>query len=139
MEQPITMTVRLPPNYNPSDAEEFMNPMQVEYFRERLEKARADLQRELDAVPRAEADEGSRAGDQADHASAGEEREFERLNRERVSILLRQTEQAIVRLENGTYGYCADTGEPIGLKRLMAQPSTSLSLEAQEERERRAG
>jgi len=132
------MTVRLPANYHPSDTEEFMNPMQVEYFRERLETARADLHRELDAVPRAESDEGSRQGDQADHAGAGEEREFELLNRERVRILLRQTEQALVRLENGTFGYCADTGEPIGLKRLIAQPATSLSLEAQLERERPA-
>lgn len=132
------MTVRLPTNYQPSDAEEFMSPAQIEYFRERLDQARTDLQRELEAAPRAEPDEGSREGDQADHASAGEEREFEILNRERIRILLRQTEVALARLENGTFGYCEHTGEPIGLKRLMAQPTTSLSLEAQQERERRA-
>ena len=54
-------------------------------------------------------------------------------------MLLRQTERALARLESGTYGYCADTGEPIDLKRLMAQPATSLSLAAQEARERRGG
>ncbi len=132
------MTEQRPANDHPSDTETFMNPARIAYFRERLERARAELRRELDAVPRAEPDEATRDGDQADHASAGEAREFEILNRERVRILLRQTEQALARLENGTFGYCEDTGEPIGLKRLMAQPTTSLSLEAQRERERRA-
>jgi DnaK suppressor protein len=61
------------------------------------------------------------------------------LNRERVKMMLGQTEQALVRLDNGTFGYCVDTGEPIGLKRLIAQPATALSLAAQEERERRGG
>ena len=78
-------------------------------------------------------------GDQTDHASAGSEREFEIQNRERIQMLLRQTERAVARLENGTYGYCEITGEPIGLKRLIAQPTTSLSLAAQEARERRGG
>ena len=114
-----------------------MNPKQVEYFRQRLEGARTDLQKELDAMPLREADDLGREGDQTDHASADSEREFEIRNRERVQMLLRQTEQALARLENGTYGYCADTGEPIDLKRLMAQPATSLSLAAQQARERR--
>ena len=60
-------------------------------------------------------------------------------NRERIQILLRQTERALLKLENGTYGYCEDTGEPIDLKRLMAQPATSLSLAAQQAREGRTG
>jgi DnaK suppressor protein len=133
------MTVELPANYQPSVTEEFMNPMQLEYFRQRLEQLRSDLLRELAAIPPVDTDESSREGDQADHASAGTEREFETLNRERVQILLRQTGQALVRLENGTFGYCEDTGEPIDLKRLVAQPATSLSIEAQQARERRAG
>jgi DnaK suppressor protein len=70
---------------------------------------------------------------------AGSEREFEIHNRERIQMLLRQTERAIARLENGIYGYCEVTGEPIALKRLIAQPTTSLSLAAQEARERRGG
>lgn len=116
-----------------------MHPLQVAYFREKLLRARDDLRAELDAVPHVEPDEAARDGDQADHASADTEREFDTLNRVWIQALLHQTEQALMRLENGTYGYCEDTGEPIGLKRLMAQPATSLSLAAQEARERRTG
>ena len=130
------MAIDLPPGYQPSATEEFMNPKQVEYFRQRLEEARTDLRTELDAMPPRDADDLGREGDQTDHASADSEREFEIQNRERVQMLLRQTERALARLENGTYGYCADTGEPIDLKRLMAQPATSLSLAAQQARER---
>lgn len=124
-------------DYQPSADEEFMNPKQVKYFRQRLEEVRADLRRELDAISSADADDLSREGDQTDRASADTEREFEIQNRERVQMLLRQTERALARLENGTYGYCEDTGEPIDLKRLMAQPTTSLSLTAQQARELR--
>jgi RNA polymerase-binding transcription factor len=131
--------VDLPPGYQPSADEEFMNPKQVEYFRQRLEEARTDLEKELDAMRPRDADNLGRDGDQTDHASADSEREFEIQNRERVQMLLRQTERALARLENGTYGYCADTGEPIDLKRLTAQPATSLSLAAQQARERRRG
>ena len=133
------MVVELPPGYRPSAEEEFMNPKQVEYFRQRLEKARTDLRRELDAIPSPESNNGDREGDQTDHASANSEREFEIQNRERVQMLVRQAERALSKLENGTYGYCDDTGEPIDLKRLMAQPATSLSLAAQQARERRTG
>src|ERR1700748_2667114 len=133
------MATDLPPDYQPSADEEFLNPRQVEYFRRRLEKAREELRRELDAIPSPDANDLSYDGDQTDHASADSEREFEIQNRERVQMLLRQTERALARLENGTYGYCADTGEPIDLKRLMAQPATSRSLAAQEARERRSG
>ena len=132
------MVVDLPPGYQPSATEDFMNPKQVKYFRQRLEEARTDLQKELDAMPLRDADDLGREGDQTDQASANSEREFEIQNRERVQMLLRQTERALARLENGTYGYCADTGEPIDLKRLMAQPVTSLSLAAQQARERRS-
>ena len=133
------MVVDLPPGYQPSATEDFMNPKQVKYFRQRLEEARTDLQKELDAMPLRDADDLGREGDQTDQASADSEREFEIQNRERVQMLLRQTERAVARLENGTYGYCEITGEPIGLKRLIAQPTTSLSLAAQEARERRGG
>ena len=94
--------------------------------------------RELEAILHVDPNGRSREGDQADRASAGEEREFAILNRERLRILLRQTEQALVRLETGAFGYREDTEEPIGLKRLMAQPTATLSLEAQQECERRA-
>ncbi|HME26981.1 MAG TPA: TraR/DksA family transcriptional regulator [Acetobacteraceae bacterium] len=133
------MDIELPPGYEPSATEEFMNPLQVAYFRQRLEKSRADLRQELDAIPSPAADDSSRDGDQTDHASAESEREFEIRNRERIQVLLRQTERALSKLEDGTYGYCEDTGEPIDLRRLMAQPATSLSLAAQQAREGRSG
>jgi DnaK suppressor protein len=132
------MPVELPPNYQPSLSEDYMSPTQVEFFRRKLWQSRADLRRELDAVPPIEQDETTQEGDQTDHASADTDREFDAINRARIQSLLHQTEQALVRLENGTYGFCQDTGEPIGLKRLMAQPTTPLSLAAQQERERRA-
>jgi DnaK suppressor protein len=131
------MARELPPGYQPSSTEEFMNPLQVAYFRQRLETSRADLQRELAAIPPPTVDEGNQEGDQTDQASAGSEREFGMLNRERVQTLLRQTERALAKLEAGTYGYCDVTGEPIDLRRLLAQPATCLSLEAQQAREGR--
>lgn len=133
------MTVELPAGYQPSADEEFMNPKQVEYFRRRLEQSRADLRRELDAIPSPEAQDSTREGDQTDHASAASEREFAFQNSERIQRLMRQTERALSKLKDGSYGYCEDTGEPIDLKRLMAQPATSLSLAAQQAREGRTG
>jgi DnaK suppressor protein len=133
------MTVELPADYKPSADEEFLNPRQLEYFRRRLEKTRAELLSELEAIQHAASADGSHEGDQTDQASAETEREFETLNRDRVRLLLRQTEQALARLDSGTFGYCLDTGEPIALKRLVAQPATTLSLEAQAKRERRGG
>lgn len=114
-----------------------MNPRQVEYFRQRLEQSRANLRRELQAIPSPERDVATREGDQTDQASTDSAREFALQNRERVQALLRQTERALAKLEDGSYGYCEDTGEPIDLRRLMAQPATSLSLAAQQAREGR--
>jgi DnaK suppressor protein len=133
------MGIELPHGYQPSGNEEFMSPKQVEYFRRRLERLRADQRRELDAIPLPEAQNITQEGDLTDYASAAAEREFALQNRERIQGLLRQTERALLKLEDGTYGHCEDTGEPIDLKRLMAQPATSLSLAAQQAREGRAG
>jgi DnaK suppressor protein len=133
----IDMTVQIPPGYRPSPAEEFMNPLQVEYFRQKLLTSRAALLRELGAIPVAE--ESVRDGDQADQASAEVDREFEVINRERTRMLLGRVDQALARIEAGTYGFCEQTGEPIGLKRLEAQPTATLSIEAQERQERSGG
>jgi DnaK suppressor protein len=130
------MTVHLPSGYKPSDAEEFMNPLQVEYFRRKLLQLRSDTKRELGASPPADADDSLREGDQADQASAAVDREFDIVNRERAHALLHQIDQALTRLDNGTYGYCKDTGEPINLRRLDAQPTATLTIEAQARRER---
>ena len=110
--------------------------VQLEHFRKKLLKLRADLLRELEANPAVESDESPSVGDQADQAGAEVNREFEALNRERARMLFAQVDQALVRIENGTYGICEETGRPIGLKRLEAYPTATLSIEAQERRER---
>ncbi len=130
------MRVPLPPGYRPSASEAFMNPLQAAYFRERLERAAESAAGELSALPRPGADAAERDGDQADQASGETERDLEALGRERALAQLRQVEQALARIDNGTYGYCADTGAPIGLDRLIARPEASLSLDAQAARER---
>src|SRR3954451_12522671 len=113
-----------------------MNPMQVEYWRCKLLQLCADAERELVAGHPIGADDNLREGDQADQASAAGDREFDIVNRERAHALLRQVDQALTRLDNGAYGYCEDTGEPISLRRLDAQPTATLTIEAQERRER---
>ena len=92
------MVVELPPGYQPSADEEFMNPKQVEYFSRRLKQSRADLRRELDAIPPPEAYDITQEGDQTDHASAASEREFALQNAERIQRLMRQTERALSKL-----------------------------------------
>jgi DnaK suppressor protein len=131
-----SMSVHLPTDYKPSTSEEFMNPSQVEYFRHKLVRLRTDALRELDATPPVGEADSLREGDQADQASAAVDREFGVVNRERTHALLQQIERALVRLENGTYGYCEDTDEPIDLRRLEAQPTATLTTEAQAKRER---
>ena len=129
------MPARLPEGYTPSPKEAFMNPLQVEYFRRKLVKLQGDTQEELDAMAASNIDEDDREGDQADKASASEDREFGLINKDRANTLLRQIEQALTRVDNGTYGYCSDTGEPISLARLEAQPTATLTIEAQAARE----
>ena len=114
-----------------------MNPSQVEYFRRKLLRLRADIEGELAVKPTADANESGREGDQVDQASAAEDREFGLINRQRAHGLLGQIDRALIRLDNGTYGYCEDTGEPIALARLEAQPTATLTTEAQAARERR--
>jgi DnaK suppressor protein len=130
------MPTQLPPGYQPAPEEPFMSALQVEYFRQKLLRQRADIQRELAAVQPAETNESDREGDQVDQASAAEDREFSQINRQRTQALLNRIEQALARIDSGTYGYCEDTGEPIDLRRLEAQPTATLTTEAQAARER---
>ena len=116
-----------------------MNSEQLEHFRQKLLSSREELQRELDAIPAIDETEGGHDGDRADQSSAETDRDFLALNRERTRILLGEVDQALTRIEDGTYGICEDTGFPIGLKRLEAQPTAILSIEAQERRERARG
>ncbi len=130
------MTITLPPDYEPSDDEEFMNPRQIEYFRQRLLNWRTELLREADETLTSLSEGGIREADITDRASVETDRALELRTRDRARKLIAKIDQALARIENGTYGYCEETGEPISLKRLIARPIATLSLEAQERHER---
>jgi DnaK suppressor protein len=128
--------ITLPPDYRPSDDEDFMNPMQEEYFRRKLLRWRTDLLRDADGTLASLSEGGIHESDITDRASVETDRALELRNRDRARKLISKIDQALMRLENGTYGYCEETGDPIGLRRLEARPIATLSLEAQERHER---
>jgi DnaK suppressor protein len=128
--------ITLPPDYRPTDDEEFMNPRQVEYFRRKLLRWRSDLLRDADGTLASLSEGGIHEADITDRASIETDRALELRNRDRARKLISKIDQALMRLEAGTYGYCEETGEPIGLRRLEARPIATLSLEAQERHER---
>jgi DnaK suppressor protein len=130
------MMLTLPPDYVPSDSEEFMNPLQVAYFRQKLLRWRADLLREADDTLASLSQGGIHEADITDRASVETDRALELRTRDRARKLISKIDQALLRIENGSYGFCEETGEPIGLKRLEARPIATLSLEAQERHER---
>jgi len=115
-------------------ASEFMSPRQLAYFRKCLLELRDELLRESDPVWPALADAGAPA-DLADRASLEEEQSRMLGLRNRERKLMAHIEAALMRIEAGTYGFCEDTGEPIGLRRLLARPMAGLTLEAQQRRE----
>ena len=131
------MLITLPPDYRPSDDEEFMNPQQLEYFRQKLLKWRSELLKEAgDTLASLSTAGGMAEADLTDRASAETDRALELRTRDRARKLIGKIDQALERVENGTYGYCEETGEPIGLKRLEARPIATLSIEAQERHEK---
>jgi DnaK suppressor protein len=131
----MTMGVKLPKNYRPSEKEKFMNERQLEYFRRKLLAWRYELLEDY-AETRENLVSGDRAGsDFADMASAETDNALELRTRDRERKLVTKIDEALERIANGTYGYCAETGKPIGLKRLEARPIASLSIEAQERHE----
>ena len=130
------MMVTLPPDYRPSDAEEFMNPLQIEYFRQKLLRWRADLLRDADGTLASLSEGGIHESDITDRASVETDRALELRTRDRARKLIAKIDQALARIDNGSYGYCEETDEPIGLKRLEARPIATLSIEAQERHER---
>ncbi len=130
------MMMTLPPDYRPSEDEEFMNPLQVEYFRQKLLRWRVDLLREADGTLASLSQGGIREADITDRASVETDRALELRTRDRARKLIAKIDQALARVETGTYGFCEETGEPIGLKRLEARPIATLSIEAQERHER---
>ena len=131
------MLISLPPDYRPSDDEEFMNPIQSEYFRQKLLRWRSDLVKEANGTLASLSEGGILEPDITDRASVETDRALELRTRDRARKLIGKIDQALARIEAGTYGYCEETGEPIGLKRLDARPIATLSVEAQERHERR--
>ncbi|MGB0575469.1 MAG: RNA polymerase-binding protein DksA [Alphaproteobacteria bacterium] len=130
------MPPKLPKNYRPSEKEPFMNAKQREYFRQRLLNWRGELLRETSQTLQNLQEESLQAPDIADRASAETDRAVELRTRDRERKLIQKIDEALSRIENSEYGYCEETGEPIGLRRLEARPIATLSLEAQERHER---
>jgi DnaK suppressor protein len=127
----------LPSGYRPSEDEPFMNERQLEYFRLKLLGWKEDILRESRETLGHLQRETENHPDLVDRASSETDRSLELRTRDRQRKLISKIEEALRRIEDGAYGYCEDTGEPIGLARLDARPTATLSLEAQERHERR--
>ena len=128
--------ILLPEGYRPSDDEEFMNPMQLAYFRNKLEIWRAELLNEATETITDLSQENLHRPDQMDRAQIESNAAIDLRTRDRERKLLQKIEAALRRIEDGSYGYCIETDEPINLRRLEARPIASLSLHAQEQHER---
>ena len=128
--------VILPPDYKPSEKEEYMNEMQLEYFRQKL----LDWKKSLIGQSKDTLDDLKQGGlnqpDQIDRASLESDKALELRTRDRARKLISKIDEALKRIEDGSYGYCEETGEPIGIERLEARPVATLSIEAQERHER---
>jgi DnaK suppressor protein len=130
------MLLTLPPDYRPSEDEEFMSPLQAEYFRQKLLRWRAELRKEADGTLASLSQGGILEPDITDRASVETDRALELRTRDRARKLISKIDQALSRIENATYGYCEETGEPISIRRLEARPIATMSIEAQERHER---
>ncbi len=123
--------------YRPSEDEPYMNPRQTEYFRTKLLRWREEILRGSGQTLAQLKQEDTRLPDQSDWASAEIQRGYELRTRDRERKLLSKIDAALRRIEDGSYGYCEETQEPIGIRRLDARPIATLSIEAQERHERR--
>ena len=123
-------------DYRPSDKEPFMGDRQREYFRKKLLDWKDDILKEAKETLQHLQDENQNHPDLADRASSETDRAIELRARDRQRKLIAKIEEALARIEDGTYGYCEETGEPIALKRLEARPIATLTIEAQERHER---
>ena len=124
-------------DYRPSEKEPFMGSKHAEYFRNKLTRWRDDILRESRETLESLQEENIAHADMADRASSESDRALELRTRDRQRKLIAKIDSALRRIEEGTYGYCEETGDPIGLARLDARPIATLSLEAQESHERR--
>lgn len=132
-----TSEIVLPPNYRPTEDEPFMNGRQREYFKRKLLSWKEEIIRQTRETLAGLHEESTQHADLADRATSETDRALELRARDRQRKLVSKIDAALARIEDGTYGYCEETGEPIGLKRLDARPIATLSLEAQERHERR--
>ncbi|GGF38998.1 RNA polymerase-binding transcription factor DksA [Aliidongia dinghuensis] len=130
------MRPTLSPDYRPTEDEEFMNPVQQEYFRQKLLRWRAELLAESSETLFHLKEESLSEPDITDRATLETDRFTELRTRDRERKLISKIDAALQRIEVGTYGYCEETDEPIGVRRLEARPIATLSLEAQERHER---
>ena len=130
------MSMTLPPGYRPTDREQFMNPLQQAYFKQKLLKWKQELINESNQTLASLQEESLSQPDLADRATAETDRALELRTRDRFRKLIAKIDSAIRRIDENTYGFCEETGEPIALKRLEARPIATLSVEAQERHER---
>lgn len=132
----MSKQISLAPDYKPTDSEPFMNERQREYFRGKLLAWKEEILKEAKETLVTLQSESENHPDIADRASSETDRAIELRARDRQRKLISKIDAALARIEDGSYGYCEETGEPISLKRLEARPIATLSLEAQERHER---
>ncbi|AOY59011.1 MULTISPECIES: RNA polymerase-binding protein DksA [Desulfococcus] len=130
------MSVDLPEDYIPTDDEPYMNPRQIEYFRRQLIAWRENLLAESEKTLNKLKEDKERDIEAVDQGTNESATAFELRTRDRYRKLIKKIERALERISNGTYGYCEETEEEIGIRRLLARPIATLSLEAQERHER---
>ena len=129
--------IHLSDDYRPGENEPFMNDRQRAYFRRKLLTWKEDIVRQTRETLVGLTEDTGQHADLADRATSETDRSLELRARDRQRKLISKIDAALARLEDGSYGYCEETGEPIGLKRLDARPIATLSVEAQERHERR--
>lgn len=129
-------SIILPPDYKPSNDEEYMNEMQLEYFRQKLENWKKSLVTQSEDTLEDLRQGGLNQPDDIDRAALETDKSLDLRTKDRARKLISKINEALERIEDGTYGYCEETGEPIGIERLEARPIATLSIEAQERHER---
>ena len=132
----MTTSIVLPPDYKPTADEEYMNEMQLEYFRQKLENWKKTLVMQSEDTLDDLRQGGLNQPDDIDRDSLETDKSLDLRTKDRIRKLITKIDEALDRIEDGTYGYCEETGEPIGIERLEARPVATLSIEAQERHER---
>lgn len=130
------MAVTLPPGYKPSENEEYMNPLQLEYFRQKLLAWREELVQESETTVNHLREENWQEPDINDRASLESDAALELRTRDRYRKLINKIDKTLKHIAEGNYGFCEETGDEIGIRRLEARPIATLTIEAQERHER---